>query len=181
MRSLYCKYSYVQYIRLLDRVRLTRATPQSLFADTGTSRQGERNLPPINTMARHSTSVNVSSEIPKVSSAARATMVGEKQGEPSRAQCATDVTSDRRPNVDGQDIAITMVGESRHTIDPVVTARAVRKIDWFLIPAMVIGCRSSLRQLEFEGRVVDDLTRRGFQMASSTTTRRYLGRQSSLA
>ncbi|KAF3024774.1 hypothetical protein E8E14_007000 [Neopestalotiopsis sp. 37M] len=38
-----------------------------------------------------------------------------------------------------KDVAIEMVGEKSHTIDPAVAARAVRKIDWFLIPAMTIG------------------------------------------
>jgi hypothetical protein len=40
----------------------------------------------------------------------------------------------------GQDIAIAMVGEQQHSIDPVIAARAIRKIDWFLIPAMIFGC-----------------------------------------
>lgn len=38
-----------------------------------------------------------------------------------------------------KDVAIQMVGEKSHAIDPAVAARAVRKIDWFLIPAMTIG------------------------------------------
>lgn len=41
---------------------------------------------------------------------------------------------------DGQDDAIAMVGEQQHEIDPIVEARVIRKIDWFLVPAMVIGC-----------------------------------------
>lgn len=43
---------------------------------------------------------------------------------------------------EAKDIAINMVGEERHAIDPIVAARAVRKIDWFLIPVMTIGCES---------------------------------------
>ncbi|KAK5654705.1 hypothetical protein OQA88_7029 [Cercophora sp. LCS_1] len=48
------------------------------------------------------------------------------------------------PSSDGRDLsekdeAIAMVGEQSHTIDPVIAARAVRKIDWFLIPVMVFG------------------------------------------
>lgn len=39
-----------------------------------------------------------------------------------------------------KDVAIAMVGEQSNTIDPVVAARAVRKTDWFLIPAMIVGC-----------------------------------------
>lgn len=38
-----------------------------------------------------------------------------------------------------QDIAMTLVGAHHHTTDPAITRRAVRKIDWFLIPAMTIG------------------------------------------
>ncbi|ETS73676.1 hypothetical protein PFICI_14622 [Pestalotiopsis fici W106-1] len=38
-----------------------------------------------------------------------------------------------------KDVAIEMVGEKSHAIDPAVAAHAVRKIDWFLIPAMTIG------------------------------------------
>ncbi|KAI5921923.1 major facilitator superfamily transporter [Camillea tinctor] len=34
---------------------------------------------------------------------------------------------------------MAMVGEERHVIDPIVVARAVRKIDWCLIPAMTVG------------------------------------------
>lgn len=40
-----------------------------------------------------------------------------------------------------KDDAVAMVGEVQHTIDPVVEARAVRKIDLFLIPAMICGCQ----------------------------------------
>ncbi|KAH8683478.1 major facilitator superfamily domain-containing protein [Ilyonectria robusta] len=38
-----------------------------------------------------------------------------------------------------KDEAIAMVGEEQHAVDPVVEARAVRKIDLFLIPAMIFG------------------------------------------
>ncbi|RYP52212.1 hypothetical protein DL769_010707 [Monosporascus sp. CRB-8-3] len=38
-----------------------------------------------------------------------------------------------------KDVAMQMVGTESHAIDPVVAARAVRKIDWFLIPAMMFG------------------------------------------
>lgn len=38
-----------------------------------------------------------------------------------------------------QDDAIAIVGEQEHEIDPVIEARVVRKIDWFLVPAMVVG------------------------------------------
>ncbi|KAI1487050.1 major facilitator superfamily transporter [Biscogniauxia mediterranea] len=39
---------------------------------------------------------------------------------------------------------MAMVGEERHVIDPVVAARAVRKIDWCPIPAMTVGCSAAL-------------------------------------
>ncbi|KAI9172294.1 transporter [Paramyrothecium foliicola] len=39
----------------------------------------------------------------------------------------------------GRDEAIDMVGEEEHAVDPAVEARAMRKIDLFLIPAMIFG------------------------------------------
>ncbi|KAJ1325902.1 MFS transporter ACS family allantoate permease [Microdochium nivale] len=42
-------------------------------------------------------------------------------------------------NIADKDVALLMVGETQHEIDPVVAARAVRKTDWFLIPAMTFG------------------------------------------
>ena len=41
-------------------------------------------------------------------------------------------------NIQGQDVAIAIVGEHRQEIDPAVEARVVRKIDLFLIPAMIV-------------------------------------------
>ncbi|KAE9988357.1 hypothetical protein Vi05172_g6694 [Venturia inaequalis] len=38
-----------------------------------------------------------------------------------------------------RDVAFALVGEHAQAIDPVVEARVVRKIDMFLIPAMIIG------------------------------------------
>lgn len=38
-----------------------------------------------------------------------------------------------------QDLAIGIVGEHAHAFDPVVEARVLKKIDWYLIPAMSIG------------------------------------------
>jgi hypothetical protein len=37
------------------------------------------------------------------------------------------------------DVAIGLVGERAQEIDPAVEARALRKIDLFLIPAMIVG------------------------------------------
>ncbi|TVY88697.1 putative transporter [Lachnellula willkommii] len=50
-----------------------------------------------------------------------------------------DLEDATRTNVEGQDIAIAIVGEHSHAIDPAVEARVVRKIDWYLVPAMTIG------------------------------------------
>ncbi|KEZ40020.1 hypothetical protein SAPIO_CDS9008 [Scedosporium apiospermum] len=38
-----------------------------------------------------------------------------------------------------KDEAIAMVGDQQNEIDPVTAAQAVRKTDWFLIPAMIVG------------------------------------------
>ena len=38
-----------------------------------------------------------------------------------------------------KDIAAAIVGERRQVVDPTVEARVVRKIDWFLVPAMSVG------------------------------------------
>jgi hypothetical protein len=38
-----------------------------------------------------------------------------------------------------KDEAIGLVGEHAHEIDPVVEAKVLKKIDWFLIPAMIVG------------------------------------------
>jgi hypothetical protein len=37
------------------------------------------------------------------------------------------------------DVAMAVVGEHAHAIDPEVEARVIRKIDYFLIPAMIVG------------------------------------------
>jgi hypothetical protein len=37
-----------------------------------------------------------------------------------------------------QDVAIAIVGENRQEIDPAAEARVIRKIDLFLIPAMIV-------------------------------------------
>jgi hypothetical protein len=50
------------------------------------------------------------------------------------ADIATTLTSSEK------DDAMAMVGEERHAVDPALEAKVVRKIDLFLIPAMVIGC-----------------------------------------
>jgi hypothetical protein len=40
---------------------------------------------------------------------------------------------------DGDDVALAIVGLHAQPIDPLVEARVVRKIDFFLIPAMIVG------------------------------------------
>ena len=42
-----------------------------------------------------------------------------------------------------KDEAIGLVGEHAQEIDPEVEARVLRKIDWFLIPAMIVGAYPS--------------------------------------
>ncbi|KAK3191948.1 hypothetical protein K4F52_001991 [Lecanicillium sp. MT-2017a] len=56
-------------------------------------------------------------------------MSGERK---TADEAATSAQSDR-------DDAFAMVGEQPNAIDPVVEARVIRKIDWFLIPAMIVG------------------------------------------
>lgn len=38
-----------------------------------------------------------------------------------------------------KDVAIGLVGEHAREIDPDIEARVLKKIDWFLIPAMIVG------------------------------------------
>jgi hypothetical protein len=38
-----------------------------------------------------------------------------------------------------KDVAIGLVGEHAREIDPEIEKRVLRKIDWFLIPAMIVG------------------------------------------
>ncbi len=77
-------------------------------------------------------------------------MASEKNNPPVVADAeAARVTSAEMQNHDNdasssasaKDEAIAMVGEQGHSIDPAVAARAVRKIDLFLIPAMIFGCK----------------------------------------
>ncbi|KAI4682794.1 uncharacterized protein J4E84_007259 [Alternaria hordeiaustralica] len=49
------------------------------------------------------------------------------------AETALDATSADK------DIAINLVGEHAREIDPRIEAKVLRKIDWFLIPAMIVG------------------------------------------
>lgn len=42
-------------------------------------------------------------------------------------------------NNEDRDVAMALVGERRQEFDPAVEVRVVRKIDLFLVPAMVFG------------------------------------------
>jgi hypothetical protein len=42
-----------------------------------------------------------------------------------------------------KDVAIGLVGEHAQDIDAEVEARVLKKIDWFLIPAMIVGALHS--------------------------------------
>lgn len=53
-------------------------------------------------------------------------------------------TGAKRPVDAEKDVAVQVTGDIPEYVDPLVTARAIRKIDIFLIPAMIIGCRSWL-------------------------------------
>ncbi|KAI0895274.1 MFS general substrate transporter [Annulohypoxylon nitens] len=63
----------------------------------------------------------------------------EKRPEPQEANANNVVQSNSAEAVGDKDVAIAMVGEEGHAVDPAVVRRAVRKIDWFLIPAMTVG------------------------------------------
>lgn len=52
---------------------------------------------------------------------------------------SADLNNAAPTNVQDKDVAIAMVGEQRHAIDPTVARRVVRKIDLFLVPAMFCG------------------------------------------
>ncbi|TEY42311.1 hypothetical protein BOTCAL_0395g00050 [Botryotinia calthae] len=64
--------------------------------------------------------------------------VAEGKQAPSEPRRTKDASTLQSADQD-KDIAIAVVGEHRHEIDPAVEARVVRKIDRFLVPAMFIG------------------------------------------
>ena len=61
--------------------------------------------------------------------------VDSRTSPPDAEMGASSVSLDR-------DDAAKLVGEHAQIIDPEVAARALRKIDWFLIPAMIVGTSS---------------------------------------
>ncbi len=52
---------------------------------------------------------------------------------------SADLEDATRVAADDEDVAIAIVGVHHHALDPAVEARVVRKIDWFLVPAMTVG------------------------------------------
>jgi hypothetical protein len=52
---------------------------------------------------------------------------------------SADLEDAAREGLEDQDVAIAIVGDHRHAIDPATEARVLRKIDMFLVPAMSIG------------------------------------------
>jgi hypothetical protein len=69
-----------------------------------------------------------------------------------------------------KDVALAIVGEHAHDIDPAVEARVIRKIDWFLIPAMIVGYG-----LVYYDKVHPAKSRSLAMAKAYTTTRQYLG------
>lgn len=70
-------------------------------------------------------------------------MANSLQGEKVGASSPVDARHDPESSVSSvsldKDVAIGLVGEHAQDIDPVVEARVLRKIDLFLIPAMIVG------------------------------------------
>lgn len=55
---------------------------------------------------------------------------------PARQSAEGSVTTDATST---KDEALALVGEHGHDIDPAIERRVVRKLDLFLLPAMVLG------------------------------------------
>lgn len=63
-----------------------------------------------------------------------------EKGVPAMDATATSNYATDAPDLsDGDDVALAIVGLHAQPIDPLVEARVVRKIDFFLIPAMIVG------------------------------------------
>ena len=67
-----------------------------------------------------------------------ASIVDEKSTE-AAPNASTDLEGVPGVAADDEDVAIAIVGIHRHDVDPAMEARVVRKIDWFLVPAMTVG------------------------------------------
>lgn len=63
----------------------------------------------------------------------------EEKAVPQAPTSAQAVVDGRATTAKDVDVALTMVGEEQHPIDPAVAARAVRKMDLVLMPAMMLG------------------------------------------
>lgn len=63
----------------------------------------------------------------------------EKGVSPIDATTTPNSGADAPDLSDGDDVALGLVGLHAQPIDPLVEARVVRKIDYFLIPAMIVG------------------------------------------
>lgn len=64
----------------------------------------------------------------------------EKRGAEAQDLQDASGTEDNTPDGDeGKDMAAAIVGEHAQAVDPAIGARVLRKIDWYLIPAMSVG------------------------------------------
>lgn len=50
-----------------------------------------------------------------------------------------NISADSPISTAEKDVAIELVGEQAREIDPAIEKKVLRKIDWFLIPAMIVG------------------------------------------
>ncbi len=66
-------------------------------------------------------------------------VVGDEKAAVAAPIAPVDLEDAAQVGIQDKDIAIAIVGEHRHAIDPAVEARVVRKIDWYLVPAMAVG------------------------------------------
>ncbi|KFY86708.1 hypothetical protein V500_07453 [Pseudogymnoascus sp. VKM F-4518 (FW-2643)] len=71
--------------------------------------------------------------------AENASEANEKGVSPIDATMTSNSGTDAAALSDGDDVALAIVGLHAQPIDPLVEARVVRKIDSFLIPAMIVG------------------------------------------
>lgn len=101
-----------------------------------------------------------------------------EQSSPRLATRQDEVESGENSASHEKDLAIGLVGEHAQEIDPEVEARVLRKIDWFLIPAMIVGI--SLRPSS-SGTVNRFQLTQTQDMDWYTTTKPYWALPSSLA
>ena len=91
---------------------------------------------------------NGSGEVTRAKATVSPAMPASESGEKSAVDPATAADSALYPETnDGlsdKDVALRLVGGHAQTYDHEVEARVLRKIDWFFIPAMVMGKKHSL-------------------------------------